>query len=57
MLGRVDFRERELFEECLVRRGIGENDGGPRVFSSWAHQKVFSSKWEENWVWGILMSE
>ena len=56
MLGRVDFRERErerereLFEECLVGRGIGENDGGPRVFSSWAHQKGFSSKWEENWV-------
>ena len=44
MLGRVDFRkderERERnekgqrFEECLVGRGIGENDSGPRVFSS-----------------------
>ena len=47
----------KLFWECLVRRGIGENDGGAWVFSPWAHQKVFSSKWGENWVVGILMGE
>ena len=47
----------KLFEEYLVGRGIGENDGGAWVFSPWAHQKVFSSKWGENWVVGILMGE
>ena len=44
MFGRVDFREDEkkmrenekgkLFEKCLLGRVIGENDGGPLVFSS-----------------------
>ena len=54
MFGRVDFREdekkkRETFLEGIwLEEGRRENDGGARVFSPRAHQKVFSPKWEEN---------
>ena len=58
MFGKVDFKvdgikmrknERKLCWGCLVREGRGKRDGGAQVFSAWAHQKVFSSKWGENW--------
>ena len=52
VFGRVDFREdgkkmREneeikLFEECLVGRGIKENDNGAHMFSLQAYQKVLT---------------
>ena len=66
MFSRVDFREDEggrqkkknqqqqlLFGECLAGRGREENDSGVHVLSLWAHQKVLSPKWGENWVGGV----
>ena len=42
-----------LFGECLAGRGREENDSGVHVLSLWAHQKVLSLKWGENWVGGV----
>ena len=33
-------RKRKLFEECLVERGRGKNDGGVQVFFPQAYQKA-----------------
>ena len=36
--------ERNLFGECLAKRGREKNNSGVHVFSLRAHKKVFSSK-------------